>query len=202
MGYKTTRRTKCKSPSSPVHGVWVCHGIAIGSSKWKTNWQIREKISGHGKYECKWQNLAKPNKDIKCYTGKTDKTSENNKVVDKLASCLIKTRILKTSREQIQNKPIRMIDNTFGKLTVHTNTKTSGEMENQIKPGQPDENNYFKESKPRWWFTPLIPAHLGGRVRQIKNYSDLHLQTPCKRRTAIQRECPLWSKINTLKPWI
>lgn len=37
-------------------------------------------------------------------------------MVGKLASCLIKTRMLKFSREQIQNKSETMIDNTFEKL--------------------------------------------------------------------------------------
>lgn len=38
------------------------------------------------------------------HTGKTDKMSENNEIVDTLTLCLIKIRILKIAREQIQNK--------------------------------------------------------------------------------------------------
>jgi hypothetical protein len=61
----------------------------------------------------KKKNLAKHSKDIKFYLahiGKTNKTSENYDIVNKLASCLIKTRILQFAREQIQNKSVRMID--------------------------------------------------------------------------------------------
>lgn len=53
------------------------------------------KISDHGMHEWKRQNLAKLSKAFKfcvAYVGKTDKMSENNKIVGKLASCLIKTR--------------------------------------------------------------------------------------------------------------
>lgn len=49
--------------------------------------------------------MEKLGKDIKFYvahTGKTAKTSKNNEMVDKLASCLIKTRILKFAREQFR----------------------------------------------------------------------------------------------------
>ena len=67
-------------------------------------------------YVQKWQNLVKLSKDIKIYmarTGKTDKTSGNNEIVDKFASCLIMTSILRFSLEQIQNKSERMRDYTF-----------------------------------------------------------------------------------------
>lgn len=63
--------------------------------------------------------MAKPSKDIKFYlahTGKTDKMSENNEIVDKLPSCLIKTRIFKFAREQIQNKSAGMTGYTFKKI--------------------------------------------------------------------------------------
>ena len=59
------------------------------------------------------ENLEKLSKNINFYIvhiDRTDETSENNEIVDKLASCLIKTRILKFAREQIQNKSVRMID--------------------------------------------------------------------------------------------
>lgn len=83
-------------------------GIAIWSSKWKTaNWQEMAQIPSHEKHAWKWQNLAKLCKVIKLYvahTGKTDKTSENNEIEHTLASCLIKTRILKFARKQIQNE--------------------------------------------------------------------------------------------------
>lgn len=51
------------------------------------------KISGHGRHEWKWNKPAKLSKGIKFYvvhTGNIDKTSENNEIVDKLASCLIR----------------------------------------------------------------------------------------------------------------
>lgn len=65
------------------------------------------KIPGHEMCVGKCQNLVKLSKDIKFYiacTGKTDKMSENNAIVDNLASCLIMTRILRFSLGQIQNK--------------------------------------------------------------------------------------------------
>lgn len=46
---------------------------------------------GHGRHEWKRQNLAELSKDMEFYvthTGKTDKTSENNEIVHKLASWL------------------------------------------------------------------------------------------------------------------
>ena len=89
------------------------------------------KISGHGRYEWKWKNLIKLSKDIKfntAHTGKTDKMSENNEIVDKLGSCLIKTRILKFAREQIQNKPARKIDSKYVKVyPLRVKRKGSGE---------------------------------------------------------------------------
>lgn len=67
--------------------------------------------------------MDKLSKDVKYYvahTGKTDKTSENNETLDKLAICLIKPRILNIysefAREQIQNKSTGMIDYTLEKL--------------------------------------------------------------------------------------
>ena len=51
-------------------------------------------ISSSEKHTQEWQNVAKLCKVIKFYvahTGKTDKTSENNEIVDKLTLCLIKT---------------------------------------------------------------------------------------------------------------
>lgn len=63
-------------------------------------------------------------------------------------------------------------------------------MENQIKPGQPYENNYYKESIARQWFAPLIPAF--GKQRQVhKNYSDLIVKAVCKRQAKIQSESPV-----------
>lgn len=47
------------------------------------------KIPSPGRREQKWQKLAKHSKDTKCYvahTGKTDKTTENNEIVDTLTS--------------------------------------------------------------------------------------------------------------------
>ena len=63
-------------------------------------------------------------------------------------------------------------------------------MENQIKPGQPYANNYYREFIARQWFTPLMPAF--GRQRQVyENYSDLNVKAACKRQDKIQSECPL-----------
>lgn len=47
---------------------------------------------------------------------KARQTSKNNEKAVKLALCLIKTRILRLVREQIQNKLSRMTDHTVGKL--------------------------------------------------------------------------------------
>lgn len=50
--------------------------------------------------------------------------SENNEILDKLESCLIKNRILNFSREQIQNKSGRMVGYTFRKPSkFKANTK-------------------------------------------------------------------------------
>lgn len=66
--------------------------------------------------------MVKFSKDIKMdgahadtHTGKKDKTSKNNEIADKLASCSIKTRILKHPMMQIQNKSARMIEYTGDK---------------------------------------------------------------------------------------
>lgn len=80
------------------------------------------KISGPGRHEWKGQSLVKLSEDIKLYVAhasKTDKTSENNEIVDKSASHLIKTRILKCVVEQIQTKSARMVDYTFENLKVY-----------------------------------------------------------------------------------
>lgn len=60
------------------------------------------KISGHGIHEWKWNKLAKLSKGIKIYVvhvGNIDRKSENNEIVDKF-----KTGLLKFAREQMQNK--------------------------------------------------------------------------------------------------
>lgn len=51
------------------------------------------KMFGHGKHEWKWQNLGKLRKGIKWYVAHRGKISENNELVDTLASRLIKTNI-------------------------------------------------------------------------------------------------------------
>ena len=50
--------------------------------------------------------------------------------MDKLASCLIKTKILKFAKEQIQNVSVRMIDCTFKQhesLPLTLKNKENGE---------------------------------------------------------------------------
>lgn len=67
--------------------------------------------------------MGKPSKtqqrhQMLCGSYRQDRqTPGNNETVDKLSSYLIKTRTLKFVREQIQNKPARiMIDDTLEKL--------------------------------------------------------------------------------------
>jgi hypothetical protein len=62
-------------------------------------------------------------------------------------------------------------------------------MENQIKPGQPYENNYYKECIARQRFTPLFPT-LGKQRQAHKNYSNLKLKAAGKRQAKIQCEYP------------
>lgn len=66
-----------------------------------TRWQINVKTFSRKT----WIEMAKHSKDIKVYvthvmkhTGKTHKTSKNNKIGHKLSSCLIKIRLLKLPR--------------------------------------------------------------------------------------------------------
>lgn len=74
----------------------------------------------------KQQNLAKTS-NIMAHAGSINKTSENNEIVNKLASCLIRSRILISAREQIQNKLARMIDYTFENLeSLPLTLKTKG----------------------------------------------------------------------------
>lgn len=64
-------------------------------------------------HEWIWQSLeklAKTSSFMQFIQVNFRQMSENNEIVDKLTLCLIKTRILKISREQIQNKSVRMID--------------------------------------------------------------------------------------------
>lgn len=66
-------------------------------------------------------------------------------------------------------------------------------MENQIKPGQPYENNYYKEFIAPLWFTPLIPE-LGRQMPLIPTLlrhirvSDLNLKASHKRQDEIETE--------------
>lgn len=63
--------------------------------------------------------MDKLSKDFRYYvahTGKSDKTFENNETLDKLAICLVKTRILNIYSEfarETQNKSARAIDCTL-----------------------------------------------------------------------------------------
>lgn len=52
-------------------------------------------------------------------------------------------------------------------------------MENQSKPGQPYEDDCYKESIAKQWFTPLISTH-SGKGRHIGN-SGLNVKGTCKR---------------------
>lgn len=65
-------------------------------------------MNGHSEA---FQNLAK-HKLLWSSTGKTEKISANNKIVAKLASCLLNTRILKLGRELIHNRSVSMMDYT------------------------------------------------------------------------------------------
>lgn len=71
--------------------------------------------------------MAKHSKDIKVYvthvmehTGKTHKTSKNNKIGHKLSSCSIKIRLLKLPREKIHNKLSRMTVMQLVNLKVYS----------------------------------------------------------------------------------
>ena len=61
-------------------------------------------------------------------------------------------------------------------------------MEKQTKPGQPYENDYYKEPTARRWFRPSIPTL---EKQAHKNYSDVNLKATCKRQVEIQSECLL-----------
>lgn len=104
------------------------------------------------------QNLVKTSDFMQLIQTRQKKNIQNNEIVEKSASCLIKTRILinliktrilKFARQQIQNNSAKKIDDTLEKLeSLPLTLNNRRKMENQFKPDNPMRITIIRNPQP------------------------------------------------------